>query len=167
MIVTVAAMTKPRLFIGQCPDVQRHPIRRATGRHAALAGASARGGVDRRARRGAVRTAMYAADGERRLAPRPEIDVQPMSEDCLYLNVWTAAGSSPERRPVIVWAHGGSFIVGAGSWPEFDGEMLARKGVHHPPQLLRTARRSSRDRDQESGAVRDRATTEQAAGARG
>jgi para-nitrobenzyl esterase len=54
---------------------------------------------------------------------------QPMSEDCLYLNVWTAAESRSERRPVIVWSHGGAFMVGAGSLPEYDGEALARKGV--------------------------------------
>ena len=54
---------------------------------------------------------------------------QPMSEDCLYLNVWTTAAAASERRPVIVWAHGGSFTVGAGSWPEYDGENLARKGA--------------------------------------
>jgi carboxylesterase type B len=54
---------------------------------------------------------------------------QPMNEDCLYLNVWTAAESAGDRRPVMVWAHGGSFQIGAGSWPEFDGEALARKGA--------------------------------------
>jgi carboxylesterase type B len=54
---------------------------------------------------------------------------QPMSEDCLYLNVWTAADNRPERRPVIVWSHGGAFMVGAGSLSEYDGEELARKGV--------------------------------------
>ena len=54
---------------------------------------------------------------------------QPMSEDCLYLNVWTAAETAEDRRPVMVWAHGGSFQIGAGSWPEFDGEALARKGA--------------------------------------
>ena len=31
------------------------------------------------------------------------------SEDCLYLNVWTAAKSASERRPVIVWTYGGAF----------------------------------------------------------
>lgn len=54
---------------------------------------------------------------------------QPMSEDCLYLNVWAPADSRATRLPVIVWAHGGAFMVGAGSLPDYDGEVLARKGV--------------------------------------
>jgi hypothetical protein len=49
------------------------------------------------------------------------------SEDCLYLNVWTAAASTSERRPVIVWSHGGAFTIGSGSGR--DGDALARKGV--------------------------------------
>lgn len=60
---------------------------------------------------------------------QPAAAAQPMSEDCLYLNVWTAADGQSTRRPVIVWSHGGSFVVGAGSLPEFDAEALARKGV--------------------------------------
>jgi len=54
---------------------------------------------------------------------------QPMSEDCLYLNVWTAARSASERRPVMVWIHGGALTRGAGSTPVYDGESLAIKGV--------------------------------------
>ncbi|PWU00782.1 MAG: hypothetical protein C5B51_24375 [Terriglobia bacterium] len=52
-----------------------------------------------------------------------------MSEDCLYLNVWTAAKSAGERRPVLVWLHPGGFSTGAGSQPGFDGEALAKKGL--------------------------------------
>jgi para-nitrobenzyl esterase len=52
-----------------------------------------------------------------------------VSEDCLYLNVWTAAASAAERRPVIVWSYGGSLRSGAGSQSQYDGEALARKGV--------------------------------------
>ena len=54
---------------------------------------------------------------------------EPMSEDCLYLNLWTAASSSAEKRPVMVWIHGGGFVEGSGSLPSFNGESLARKGV--------------------------------------
>ena len=54
---------------------------------------------------------------------------QPMSEDCLYLNVWTPARSNRERHPVMVWIHGGAFTRGAGSLPAYDGEELAKKGV--------------------------------------
>ena len=53
----------------------------------------------------------------------------PMSEDCLFLNVWTGASAVSERRPVFVWIYGGGFSGGSGSSPEFDGESLARKGL--------------------------------------
>lgn len=52
-----------------------------------------------------------------------------LSEDCLYLNVWTAAKSAKDRLPVMVWIHGGGFTRGAGSTSSYDGENLARKGV--------------------------------------
>jgi para-nitrobenzyl esterase len=54
-------------------------------------------------------------------------DSPAVSEDCLYLNVWTAASS--ERRPVMVWIFGGAYTEGAGSSPHNNGEMLATKGV--------------------------------------
>jgi para-nitrobenzyl esterase len=54
---------------------------------------------------------------------------QPTSEDCLYLNVWTAAKSAREKRPVMVWIHGGALTRGSGSLPTYDGEALAKKGV--------------------------------------
>jgi para-nitrobenzyl esterase len=51
------------------------------------------------------------------------------SEDCLYLNVWTAAASPSERRPVIVWIHGGG-LTGGMSWEKVsDGAHLAREGA--------------------------------------
>ena len=53
----------------------------------------------------------------------------PMSEDCLYLNVWTGAKSADEKRPVLVWIFGGGFQWGYTSEMEFDGERLARRGV--------------------------------------
>lgn len=56
----------------------------------------------------------------------PEI---PMSEDCLYLNVWTPALSADERLPVFVWYFGGGLQVGHPSEMEFDGERIARRGI--------------------------------------
>jgi para-nitrobenzyl esterase len=53
---------------------------------------------------------------------------QPTSEDCLYLNVWTTA-SAGDRRPVMVWIHGGAWTRGSGSLPTYDGTALAKKGV--------------------------------------
>jgi para-nitrobenzyl esterase len=53
---------------------------------------------------------------------------QAMSEDCLFLNVWTTAKAG-EKRPVMVWIHGGAWTRGAGSTPTYDGAVLAKKGV--------------------------------------
>lgn len=52
-----------------------------------------------------------------------------MSEDCLYLNVWTPAKRAGERLPVLVYFYGGGFIAGDGSEPRYDGEGMARRGV--------------------------------------
>jgi para-nitrobenzyl esterase len=52
-----------------------------------------------------------------------------MSEDCLYLNVFTAARRAGERRPVMVWLHPGGYTSGSGSQPAYDGESFAKKGV--------------------------------------
>ncbi len=54
---------------------------------------------------------------------------QPQNEDCLYLNVWTAAERADEKLPVMVWIHGGALTRGSGSIPAYDGESLARKRV--------------------------------------
>jgi para-nitrobenzyl esterase len=51
------------------------------------------------------------------------------SEDCLYLNVWTAAAHPSEKRPVFVWIYGGGFNSGGASVPVYDGEGLASKGL--------------------------------------
>ncbi|GEO12290.1 carboxylesterase/lipase family protein [Segetibacter aerophilus] len=57
------------------------------------------------------------------------IPKEPISEDCLYLNVWTGAKTSQEKRPVLVWIYGGGFNSGGGGVPIYDGEALAKKGV--------------------------------------
>ena len=53
----------------------------------------------------------------------------PVSEDCLYLNVWTPARSAGEKLPVMVWIYGGAFTGGATSIPLYDGSKLAQRGV--------------------------------------
>jgi para-nitrobenzyl esterase len=54
---------------------------------------------------------------------------QPVSEDCLYLNVWTPAKSAGDKLPVMVWIYGGGYNTGSGSNAEYDGEALAKKGT--------------------------------------
>ena len=62
--------------------------------------------------------------------PRIPIDLgAPQGEDCLTLNIWassdTAAG---DAKPVLVWVHGGAYIIGSASQPLYDGRILAGSG---------------------------------------
>ena len=52
-----------------------------------------------------------------------------MSEDCLYLNIWTPTADTSEKLPVMVWIHGGAYMHGHGHEIEFDGEAFCRRGV--------------------------------------
>jgi para-nitrobenzyl esterase len=65
---------------------------------------------------------------------RPYDDINPftagVSEDCLYLNVWTnSLGTRASRRPVMVWIHGGGFFAGFGGEERHSGARLAKKGA--------------------------------------
>ena len=53
----------------------------------------------------------------------------PIGEDCLFLNVWTAAKNANARLPVMFWIYGGGFNEGSSSVAVYDGTELARKGV--------------------------------------
>jgi para-nitrobenzyl esterase len=63
------------------------------------------------------------------LAALPGMDVGAQSEDCLYLNVYAPADARPgDRKPVLVWIHGGGFVIGSGSQSIYDGSALVRRG---------------------------------------
>ena len=64
---------------------------------------------------------LRASDGFR--VPTPE------SEDCLFLNIWTPGLDAAEKRPVMVWLHGGGFSMGSSSDLLYDGTNLARRGA--------------------------------------
>lgn len=52
-----------------------------------------------------------------------------VSEDCLYLNVWTPAKNGNEKLPVLVYFYGGGFIAGGADEFRYDGKSMARRGV--------------------------------------
>ncbi|MEL6191620.1 MAG: carboxylesterase family protein [Bacteroidota bacterium] len=52
-----------------------------------------------------------------------------ISEDCLYLNIWTQAKRNTTGLPVLVYFYGGGFAAGDGSEPRYDGESMAKKGI--------------------------------------
>jgi len=53
---------------------------------------------------------------------------KPISEDCLYLNVWTKARQGA-KKPVFVWIYGGGFSSGGTAVPIYDGEAMAKNGI--------------------------------------
>lgn len=52
-----------------------------------------------------------------------------MSEDCLYLNIWTPTKNNTDHLPVLVYFYGGGFNAGDSSEPRYDGESMAKKGI--------------------------------------
>ena len=77
--------------------------------------------------RPALTFASAAPQNPSALGPALSVNAGETSEDCLYLNVWTPAADRG-RRPVMVWVHGGGFVIGAGSQTIYDGASLARRG---------------------------------------
>ena len=70
-----------------------------------------------------------------KVCPQPPVPNFPMNlgagpdEDCLTVNVWAPSGTAPgDAKPVMVWVHGGAYVLGSGSQPYYDGRRLSRGG---------------------------------------
>ncbi|HUN26679.1 MAG TPA: carboxylesterase family protein [Steroidobacteraceae bacterium] len=79
--------------------------------------------------RGVRRAEHFASECMQRRRAEPAGAEPPVSEDCLYLNIWRPVRRTPVKLPVMVWVHGGAFVVGSASQPLYDGANLARRGV--------------------------------------
>ncbi|OBI89587.1 carboxylesterase/lipase family protein [Mycobacterium asiaticum] len=64
------------------------------------------------------------------VVPRMPLDLgAPLGEDCLRLNVWAPADTEPGAgKPVMVWLHGGAYVLGSGSQPLYDARALVSSG---------------------------------------
>jgi para-nitrobenzyl esterase len=77
--------------------------------------------------------------------------IEPVSEDCLFLNVFTPSAAPETKKPVMVWLHGGAWMNCAGSAPGFDGSNLARDGdvvvvtINHRINIFGHIKLESRD----------------------
>jgi len=74
-------------------------------------------------------TAFGAQCMQRRIYADMVFRASGVSEDCLFLNVWTPAKSAEDRLPVLVYFYGGGFAAGDGSEPRYDGAAMARRGI--------------------------------------
>src|SRR6202040_3520613 len=69
----------------------------------------------------------WAPQNEPLMVCRGGGQVRGYDEDCLTLNIWTPAADAA-RRPVMIWIHGGAFIIGSGQWGWYEGTRLVECG---------------------------------------
>ncbi|HEX4750191.1 MAG TPA: carboxylesterase/lipase family protein [Bryobacteraceae bacterium] len=62
------------------------------------------------------------------MASSPFPTTEPISEDCLYLNIWTPSLSTQSKLPVMVYIHGGGYNAGSANSPGYDGVRLCHRG---------------------------------------
>lgn len=80
-------------------------------------------------------TGVADADSYGFVCPQPPVPTfpldlgAPMDEDCLHLNIWAPSGTEPGAgKPVMVWVHGGAFVLGSSSQPLYEGRRLSAEG---------------------------------------
>ncbi|MFT4088620.1 MAG: carboxylesterase/lipase family protein [Gordonia sp. (in: high G+C Gram-positive bacteria)] len=91
----------------------------------------------RHAREPEAHTEVHDATSFGAVCPQPTMPIIDLGagvrldEDCLFLNVFSPGGAAArgDKRPVMVWVHGGAYVGGAGSQPLYDGSSLVRRSV--------------------------------------
>ena len=76
-----------------------------------------------------IGTGVFLAPLAHRYGANPATPRWDLSEDCLYLNIWTPEWPATGSHAVMFWMHGGSNRIGSGNEPGYDGAKLAQHGV--------------------------------------